>query len=197
MLYTTQLFICNIIHTSNTKWATTIAFLYISAYIDSYMHIYVYIHIYSLFENHYFFNVIVIRIVIISINEKDFKRNNNFSREQVWFIGSIWVGKEKDMMLTFSFTISCCLLILGVFACFCIRAFKYAIYLLGWDNSFLKCKHLTWWNFLLSLLSLCPISLCVLCVHINWILGSLILIHYFSIDPFFHSVKNYSVSRSF
>ena len=71
-----------------------------------------------------------------------------------------------------SLTIYCHLLLLCMFASFGSRDFRCSVKLLVWDlcNFFVKTHNTT---FLLTLPSLCPLSLGVLFIHFHWILESL------------------------
>jgi hypothetical protein len=72
-----------------------------------------------------------------------------------WFISAL------------SLIISCCLLLLGIFAYFCSRVFRCAVKLLVYAPSSFFLEALRAMSFPLTLLSLCPISLGILYLHFH------------------------------
>ena len=74
-------------------------------------------------------------------------------------------------------------ILLGVIYSFCSRAFRCAFKLLIWISLIFLCRYFVLWICLLELLSLCPISLGMLCFHFYSILEFIISgLTYFSFN---------------
>ena len=89
-----------------------------------------------------------------------------------------------SLISSLNFIISCHLVLLGEFSSLCSRAYRWSVNFLIWDFSSFLCRHLVLWTFLLTLLSLCPITLGMLCGHFHWTLQSFNFFLCFFLDPF-------------
>lgn len=77
------------------------------------------------------------------------------------------------LLLSTPLVMSCYLLLLGELASFCSRAFRYIVNFLLEISPVSLSRHLVLKIFLLVPLTLCHISLGMLCIPFHWILGSL------------------------
>ena len=87
-----------------------------------------------------------------------------FSKNQLFVYLILYIVLFVSNWLILALVISCHLLLLGVFASFCSRGFRCAKFLVK-DLSNFFMTALSVWIFLLAQLSLCPISLGMLCLH--------------------------------
>ena len=90
-----------------------------------------------------------------------------FSKNQLLVCLILWIVLFVYTWLisALSLIISCYLLLLGVSASFCSRAFRSAINLLVYSFSSFFWRHSEIWVLLLGLLSMCPIILGMLYIH--------------------------------